>query len=382
MARAARSNFDSPAEELDSRRLLAKVGGGAAVVLVVILAGFKIFGSKTPPAHPAAPPVVQVPQYSQEVVNLIAQTEAAFTADDFKSARVDVDRLQALAPSHPRLPFFESLLKQRAESVKDTAPTSRSASNKRNGQSSKRLATNGPPSETPPAPVASIAASVSSATPAASDTAASPGAPAAPVAGPTQAPQTTPGSDPAQALASAPTEAASPASASAPAAASSPGTPSSTATSSSLAAAAPPAPAVTSPTTGLTAAATSAPQPAAPVGGEPDRSQPAQATASTRRASSSEPPPVVREAKLIRRVNPDYPSAARRDGIQGSVDLDVTVSPTGAVEDVAVSQSTPRQLFDKAAIAAVRKWKYDPRFVDGLPSQAHLKVHLDFAPAN
>jgi outer membrane biosynthesis protein TonB len=37
-------------------------------------------------------------------------------------------------------------------------------------------------------------------------------------------------------------------------------------------------------------------------------------------------------------------------------------------------------MFDKSAVAAVRKWKYDPRFVDGLPSQAHLKVHLDFGP--
>ena len=91
---------------------------------------------------------------------------------------------------------------------------------------------------------------------------------------------------------------------------------------------------------------------------------------------------MVQEAKLIRRVTPDYPSAAKRDGIVGSVDLEVTVSPRGVVENVAVVRATPPDMFEKSAVAAVRKWKYDPRFVDGLPSEAHLKVHLAFGPDN
>ncbi len=89
---------------------------------------------------------------------------------------------------------------------------------------------------------------------------------------------------------------------------------------------------------------------------------------------------MVREARLIRRVDPDYPSAAKRDGVAGSVDLEVTVSPKGMVQNVSVVHSTPPDLFDKSAVAAVRKWKYDPRFVDGLPAEAHLKVHLEFGP--
>jgi protein TonB len=89
---------------------------------------------------------------------------------------------------------------------------------------------------------------------------------------------------------------------------------------------------------------------------------------------------VIQEAKLIRRVIPDYPSAAKRDGIAGSVDLEVTVSSRGVVKDVSVVRATPPDMFDKSALAAVRKWKYDPRFVDGLPSEARLLVHLDFGP--
>jgi protein TonB len=89
---------------------------------------------------------------------------------------------------------------------------------------------------------------------------------------------------------------------------------------------------------------------------------------------------VIQEARLIRRVPPDYPSAAKRDGTAGSVDLEVTISSQGVVEGVSVINATPPDMFEKSALAAVRKWKYDPRFVDGLPSEAHVKVHLDFGP--
>jgi protein TonB len=95
---------------------------------------------------------------------------------------------------------------------------------------------------------------------------------------------------------------------------------------------------------------------------------------------SDEPPPVVQEAKLIRRINPDYPSAAKKEGIEGFVDLQITVSQKGVVKDAVVVNSNPPEVFDKAALAAVRKWKYDPRFVDGLPSDAELKVRLEFKP--
>lgn len=124
-----------------------------------------------------------------------------------------------------------------------------------------------------------------------------------------------------------------------------------------------------------TAAATPPPAPAAP----PMTTAPA-ASSGAPSNHSDEPPPVVREARLIHRVNADYPSGARRDGLKGSIDLAVTVSTEGAVTDVTVTRSDPPGTFDKAAIAAVRHYRYDPRYVDGLPAQAHLQVHLDFDP--
>ena len=112
---------------------------------------------------------------------------------------------------------------------------------------------------------------------------------------------------------------------------------------------------------------------------------PQKATAATNADSSArhdkdEPPPVIRAATLVRRINPDYPFAARRDGIIGSVDLGITVSQRGDVTEVAVLRADPPGMFEKSAVKAVRKWKYDPQYVDGLPADAHLTVHLDFNP--
>ncbi len=86
------------------------IGGGVAVAAVVVFLAFKMFGSKSEAPKPAAPVVAHAPEYPPEVTDLIAQIEAAFKADDFKTARADVDKLRQLSPSHPRLDFFDGLL--------------------------------------------------------------------------------------------------------------------------------------------------------------------------------------------------------------------------------------------------------------------------------
>jgi protein TonB len=370
LARAARSNFESSVDEFDTKRLAFMIGGGAAVVLAVVVLGFKLFGSKTEAPRPAAPPVVQAPQYPQEVVDLVAQTESALKADDYKGARADVDKLRQIAPSHPRLAFFEGLLAQRSDPSKGSGPAAASGrgTSKRGGQSSRRSESNAAPDEK-----TSVTTPVAGSTSARTVTAPTVTSSASNTPG--LAPETPPGltrpstTSAASALAS-PSAPATPSAPAAPAAGSAPAT-ASAQTMASVAAA-------------ESAPSTGAPAPSAPSPPSTDTAPPPPAhvasTSATRQASSGEPPPVVREAKLIRRIVPDYPSAAKRDGIEGSVDLEVTISSRGDVADVSVLNATPPEMFEKSAVAAVRKWKYDPRFVDGLPSEAHIKVHLDFGP--
>jgi protein TonB len=386
MARAARSNFESPPEEFDTKRLAIMVGGGAAVVLAVVLLGFKLFGSKSEALRPAAPPVVHAPEYSQEVVDLVAQTESALKADDFKAARADIDQLRQLAPSHPRLAFFDGLLAQRSDPSKGSgsAAAGGHGAPKRGGQSSRRGGSN---------PAADESANVTAAT------AGSPSKPPASSASSTPSKLTSDASAAAPSIApSRPASHTDSTSTGSPRSASGTGSGSRTATadeSSGLppetppgltrSSPVPPPAAGSTPATASVATAESAPTTAStPATPSADAASPASthvaSTSATRRASSGEPPPVIQEARLIRRVPPDYPSAAKRDGTAGSVDLEVTISSQGVVEDVSVVNATPPDMFEKSALAAVRKWKYDPRFVDGLPSEAHVKVHLDFGP--
>ena len=68
----------------------------------------------------------------------------------------------------------------------------------------------------------------------------------------------------------------------------------------------------------------------------------------------------------IVRVAPVYPARALSRGLEGYVDMEFTVTPTGTVIDPVVTYSTS-SLFERAAIRAVLKFKYKPRVVDGQP---------------
>ncbi len=58
------------------------------------------------------------------------------------------------------------------------------------------------------------------------------------------------------------------------------------------------------------------------------------------------------------KVAPSYPSAAQARGLQGYVDIEVTVTPAGDVENPRVVAAQPADVFDQAALAAVRRWRY------------------------
>jgi len=85
------------------------------------------------------------------------------------------------------------------------------------------------------------------------------------------------------------------------------------------------------------------------------------------------------EATPIVRINPRYPPAAARDGIQGWVQLRFTIDETGGVTDVEVIDSEPRRVFDQEARRALLRWKYKPKVVDGKAvRQPGQTVQLDF----
>jgi protein TonB len=65
------------------------------------------------------------------------------------------------------------------------------------------------------------------------------------------------------------------------------------------------------------------------------------------------------------RINPDYPPRALSRGIEGWVQVQFTITETGTVKDAIVVDSSPKGMFDEAAIKAILRWRYNPRVEEG-----------------
>lgn len=83
-------------------------------------------------------------------------------------------------------------------------------------------------------------------------------------------------------------------------------------------------------------------------------------------ASAAEPS-YGTKARLIEAVRPNYPYLARRDRREGWVQLSFTIRPDGTVANPIVEDSTGVVEFERAAIAAILKSRYEPATWQGRP---------------
>ena len=83
-------------------------------------------------------------------------------------------------------------------------------------------------------------------------------------------------------------------------------------------------------------------------------------------------------AVLMRNVSPRYPATAMRSNQEGWVELTFTVTPEGNVDDVKVVDAEPRHVFDRAAVEAVSRWKYQPATQNGSPVASQDKRRIVF----
>ncbi len=84
----------------------------------------------------------------------------------------------------------------------------------------------------------------------------------------------------------------------------------------------------------------------------------------------------VREPKLVARVTPAYPPEARQFNIQGTVTIDATIDPHGNVIGMRVV-SGPAAL-QRAAMDALKEWKYEPSTLNDRPVSVHTIVTIKF----
>jgi protein TonB len=80
--------------------------------------------------------------------------------------------------------------------------------------------------------------------------------------------------------------------------------------------------------------------------------------------------------RLVRRVEPVYPTRAMSAGVDGTVVLEARIDATGKVTDAKVLRSIP--LLDQAALNAVRQWVYAPTCLNGAGTPLITTVTVSF----
>lgn len=103
------------------------------------------------------------------------------------------------------------------------------------------------------------------------------------------------------------------------------------------------------------------------------------ATPAAAQAKANEPASPV-QLKRTRYVAPEYPPEAMHKKLAGEVRVRVTVQADGKVKDAVVVSASPAGVFDEAALAAARKWRFKPLGKDDSGLEASAVTSIVFQP--
>jgi len=82
-------------------------------------------------------------------------------------------------------------------------------------------------------------------------------------------------------------------------------------------------------------------------------------------------------AAAVTKVQPEYPELARQLKITGTVELDVVIGESGAVDAVTPVSGNP--VLTKPAAESLKKWKFKPFVQDGSPVKAEFVMKIGFS---
>lgn len=74
-------------------------------------------------------------------------------------------------------------------------------------------------------------------------------------------------------------------------------------------------------------------------------------------------------------TTPKYPSRAIQRGIEGYVDVRFDISEIGVTYNISVTRANPEGVFEKSALAAVKRWRYQPKMEDGVGQPYEGMIH-------
>jgi protein TonB len=82
--------------------------------------------------------------------------------------------------------------------------------------------------------------------------------------------------------------------------------------------------------------------------------------------------------RTIYQPAPSYPPDLQQKGIEGTVYVIFIIDRNGRVTNATVQKST-HQAFERPALAAVKKWKFDPGKRKGKPVQFKMRIPITFS---
>lgn len=85
---------------------------------------------------------------------------------------------------------------------------------------------------------------------------------------------------------------------------------------------------------------------------------------------------VLERPRKIHDQAPVYPQTAIAAHVEGTVVIEAIISTTGTVQDMRVLHSVP--LLDRAALDAVREWRFTPTLLGGVAVPVILTVNVEF----
>ena len=84
----------------------------------------------------------------------------------------------------------------------------------------------------------------------------------------------------------------------------------------------------------------------------------------------------VRQPRPIVQTHPEYPLLAKQARVQGQVQIDATLDEQGNVIDMKIVSGPP--LLYQAALDALKKWKYEPTYLNDQPIAVEMIVTISF----
>jgi TonB family protein len=81
--------------------------------------------------------------------------------------------------------------------------------------------------------------------------------------------------------------------------------------------------------------------------------------------------------KVVRKIKPEYPVRARREGWQGTVVVQVVLSSNGTIKSLNVLKSSGYDILDRAAVEAIRGWQFSSNVPEGCEGKITMRFVLE-----